>query len=96
MTDNLFPGIGDLFSEPKEPTAKQERIVLARLRSGPLTPLEAISLGVMRLAAVVFNLRALGHRIESEDFRVTKADGSTTVVARYHLHEAHRVYGDAS
>lgn len=60
--------------------------VLAALRRGPLTALDALRLGLgMRLGARVLELRQLGHEIRTERVSVTNADGSTSPVARYVL-----------
>lgn len=81
------PITGDLFApQPPFPTGDQELAVLARLRRGPLTPLQALSeLGVMRLAAVVYRLKALGWDITTEELVTTCRGGRTARVARYHL-----------
>lgn len=46
----------------------QEKAVLEYMREhGGITALEAVNeLGVMRLASVIFNLKSLGFKIESE------------------------------
>lgn len=80
----------DLFAPRKAsapmPTGDQELAVLARLRRGPLTPLQALSeLGVMRLAAVVHRLKALGWDITTENIETDCRGGRTARVARYHL-----------
>lgn len=68
------------------PTGDQETQVLARLRRGPLTPLEALAeLGVYRLAAVVYRLRGRGWPIETEELKTPCRGGRTARVARYHL-----------
>jgi len=80
----------DLFAPPRPapplPTGEQESMVLARLRRGPLTPLQALKeLGVMRLAAVVYRLKALGWDIHTEDMTAECRGGRSARVARYHL-----------
>lgn len=68
------------------PTGDQETQVLARLRRGPLTPLEALKeLGVYRLAAVVYRLRDAGWPIDTEELKTPCRNGRTARVARYHL-----------
>lgn len=65
----------------------QHADVLDRLRKGPLTPGEALSeLGVMRLSAVIYDLKAEGHAITSELVEVPTRKG-TARVARYTLTE---------
>lgn len=60
----------------------QRDAVLAALRTGPLTPLEALDrLGVFRLAARAHELRQQGHAISVERFKT--ASGKR--VARYRL-----------
>lgn len=60
--------------------------ILARLRRGPLTALDALREGMgQRLGARVLELRQLGHDVRTERVSVTNADGSTSVVARYVL-----------
>lgn len=60
--------------------------ILARLRAGTLTSLDALREGLgQRLGARVLELRQLGHDVRTERVTVTNADGSTSVVARYRL-----------
>jgi hypothetical protein len=60
--------------------------VLGELRRGPLTPLECLNrLGIMRLAAAVFDLKAQGHQIRTEMVDVTCREGRVARVAKYHL-----------
>lgn len=68
-------------------TETQNDRVLARLRKGPLTQMEAtIELGVMRLAARVGELRASGIPVQAETVDVaTRIPGETAKVARYSL-----------
>lgn len=69
--------------------AKETQVdrVLARMRKGPLTQMEAtIELGVMRLAARVMELRADGIPVKVETIEVpTRITGETAKVARYSL-----------
>ena len=64
----------------------QRRRLLARLRSGPMTTLQARrELDILMPAARVFELRAIGHRIDT--FRTDEAteSGKRHNVARYVL-----------
>lgn len=65
---------------------KQNDRVLARLKSGPLTQMEALrELGVMRLAARIGELRE-EHEIVTDMVTVTsRRTGEPTRVARYRL-----------
>ena len=63
----------------------QNQQVLARLKSGPLTSLQAIrELGVTRLSARIYDLGWEGHRIEWEWATVRTRHGKTRV-KRYFL-----------
>ena len=63
----------------------QSDLVLARLKRGPLTPLQALhELGCFRLAARVHDLRARGHYIAA---RLVKRGDSH--VAQYRLERTH-------
>ena len=54
------------------------------LRS-PITPMEACAdLGIYRLGARIFELRADGHSIHTERMTVVNRDGEETHPARYH------------
>lgn len=71
---------------PILPTGEQESLVLARLKRGPLTPLEALrQLGVYRLAAVVLRLRDAGWPVVTELEKKRCRSGRVTRVARYYL-----------
>ncbi|RJX32314.1 MAG: hypothetical protein C4516_04230 [Oxalobacter sp.] len=60
----------------------QCELLLARLKRGPITPLEALSeLGIYRLGGRVYDLKQLGHTINSEIVAV----GNGKRVARYTL-----------
>ena len=60
--------------------------VLARLRRGPLTSAQALAeLGVGRLGARVYDLRAMGHDIHTETLDVINRFGDQCRVARYRL-----------
>jgi hypothetical protein len=48
----------------------QNQEVLERLREGPLTPLQAVRMGILRLGARIYDLRQEGVKIKSE--RITK------------------------
>lgn len=76
---------------PALPTGEQESAVLARLKRGPLTPLQALrQLGVYRLAAVVLRLREAGWPVQTELEKKRCRGGRVTRVARYHLDRAGR------
>ena len=67
--------------------------VLARLRVGPVTErVAAEELGVMRLAARVWDLKARGERIEMEMVEVPTRYGTTARVARYYLRTAGELF----
>lgn len=62
----------------------QTERLLARLRRGPVTPLDAmIELGIMRLAARIADLKAAGHEIRTETVEVATRLGGTARVAQY-------------
>lgn len=65
----------------------QNERVLARLRKGPLTAMEAMTeLGVMRLGARILELKQDGHPIDAEMVDVpTRVPGEHARVARYRL-----------
>lgn len=64
----------------------QQARILERLRQGPLTHLEAeTELGVMRLAARVGELRAMGYPIHKALIKVTNRHGEECRIARYTL-----------
>lgn len=71
--------------EPRRGTVAAR--VLAFLQAGhSLTQNEALRLfGTSRLSATIFNLRKMGHVIETETIEVRCHDGRPTRVARYHL-----------
>lgn len=64
----------------------QNAQVLAYLkRRGPLTPLQAANeLGTLRLGARIFDLRGMGHQIETQ-FVTVRTRAGTARVARYRL-----------
>lgn len=60
--------------------------LLARLKRGPITPLEAWSeLGIYRLGARVYDLKEQGHEITKELVSVTNRMGEECRVAQYTL-----------
>lgn len=90
--DDHVSGAGPLFEvAPEQPKKARRRNhsaerILARLRRGPLTPLEAMREGLgMRLGARILELRERGHEIETKHVEVTNADGTVSRVARYVL-----------
>lgn len=61
--------------------------ILQRLKSGPLTPLQALrELGCMRLAARVLELRQAGHAIQARSVTV-RTRGGRTRVCEYRLQQ---------
>lgn len=68
----------------------QASVVLAHLRKhGSITSMEAFELyGVTRLSAVVFNLRAAGHSIESVTEHTTNRYGRRVAYSRYELEDS--------
>lgn len=63
--------------------------LLNRLKRGPITPMEAWSeLGIYRLGARVFDLKASGHEIDRELVPVSNRFGEECRVAQYRLIEA--------
>lgn len=63
--------------------------LLSRLKRGPITPMEAWSeLGIYRLGARVFDLKASGHDIDRELVPVSNRFGEECRVAQYRLIEA--------
>lgn len=65
-------------------TRSQNEKVLAALRRGPLTPLQAVRMGIMRLSARVYDLREEGQNIVARLVTVPTRDG-TARVAEYTL-----------
>lgn len=66
-------------------TTQCERL-LDWLQKQPITPMEAWNrLGVYRLGARIFDLKAAGHPIERDMVPVMNHFGETCVVARYSL-----------
>lgn len=60
--------------------------LLARLRQGPVNPLQCwTELGIYRLAARVSDLRKAGHRIHKTTVEVRNRYGETCRVAQYRL-----------
>ena len=54
-------------------------------RRGTITPMEAwAALGIYRLGARIFELRAAGHTNRTERMTVVNRDGEETHPARYH------------
>ena len=63
--------------------------LLSRLKRGPITPMEAWSeLGIYRLGARVFDLKANGHEIDRELVPVSNRFGEECRVDQYRLIEA--------
>jgi len=63
--------------------------LLDRLKRGPITPMEAWSeLGIYRLGARIFDLKASGHDIDRELVPVSNRFGEECRVAQYRLIEA--------
>lgn len=65
----------------------QQQAVLEWLQTGAgITSMEAFKhLGATRLSAIIFELRAKGHEIESENVQVKNRFGSPVTVVRYFL-----------
>ena len=64
---------------------KQAEVILAALKKGPLTSVEAyVEFGIMRLAARIDELRKMGHSIHTERVKTTNRLGGHCVYARYH------------
>lgn len=64
----------------------QNTEVLERLKKGSLTQIQALhELGVMRLGARIYDLRAKGHVIDATMIEVTNRNGRKCMVARYEL-----------
>ncbi len=62
----------------------QEQTILAMLRQGPVTAIEALqTAGCLRLAARIADLRQQGYEITTEDFKTPTGKH----IARYHLKE---------
>ena len=60
--------------------------LLARLKRGPITPLEAWSeLGIYRLGARVYDLKEQGHEITKKMVAVSNKFGEECRVAQYTL-----------
>ena len=60
--------------------------ILARLKSGPLTQIEALGeLGVLRLASRINDLKNAGHCIHKQMIEVTNRFGEKCRVAQYEL-----------
>lgn len=73
-----------------QPVNKSD-LVLAALFTGPLTSLQAIrQFGVTRLAAVVYDLRQDGFKIESVNITVADRFGRDCNVAEYRLKDRKR------
>lgn len=59
---------------PSEGRMSQNELILARLRDGPLTAIEALQgIGCLRLAARIDELRRQGHAIVAEKVRPRRA-----------------------
>lgn len=67
--------------------SKQQERVLEYMREfGGITSLDAFKdLGVTRLSAVIFNLKADGYRIESEPMKTVNRYGEKVRFSRYKL-----------
>lgn len=67
-------------------TQTDELLALLRERPEGITPLEALEeIGTMRLAARVYDLRAMGYRIRDETVPVRARNGRRAHVKRYRL-----------
>lgn len=76
------------FDPGETAKAHQRAALLAALREGPITTLEARdALGVMHPAARVLELRRLGHVIVTLRRRVVDAEGRAHTSAAYVLNE---------
>lgn len=72
-------------------SADQNNALLAALKEGPMTAMDALNrLGIARASARVFDLREQGHDIRSTDITVTNRHGKPCRVALYSLGEAQR------
>jgi hypothetical protein len=75
--------------EAVEPTAAQNRRLLAYLRSHNAHSVDPITawaqLGIYRLGARIFDLRQAGHKISTERMPVTNRFGEQCFVAYYKL-----------
>ena len=64
----------------------QTERILGHLRIAPITPLEALKYaGCWRLGARIYDLRKLGHKIDTEIVTVTNNRGEVKRVAMYRL-----------
>ena len=64
----------------------QEQKVLNYMeKHGSITSLEAMKIGVLRLSARVYDLKARGHRIGRKMERVQNKDGTHSMIAVYFI-----------
>lgn len=66
-------------------TTQKDRILEFMRLHGSITQREALSLGIYRLGARIWELKNDGYAIKMELIRVRNADGSHSYVARYSL-----------
>lgn len=67
-------------------SAKQNEKMLAALRRGPITAMQALTqLGISRAAARVWDLRQAGYDVHSATITVPNRDGQPCKVALYTL-----------
>jgi hypothetical protein len=77
-----------------EAKARQRVALLAQLRLGPVSTIEARDcLGIAQPAARVFDLRRLGYRIGTERVKALDAQGRPHTAARYVLTEGGITHG---
>lgn len=70
-------------------STQAERVIEFIEKHGSITDLDAFSdLGVRRLSARIFELRAKGNQIISSPEKITTRYGTKTTIARYRLAEA--------
>jgi Helix-turn-helix domain len=71
----------------------QNAKIIAHLRAGnTLTPIEALHLfGTLRLGARIYDLKKSGENISADRVHI----GNNRTVARYRLHAAPKISGDA-
>lgn len=67
-------------------TRQQSRVLAMMKENGSITSLEAMrDFGVMRLAAVIYDLKALGHNITKDTVSSKNRFGENVHFARYRL-----------
>lgn len=67
---------------------QNEKVLDYMERFGSITPLEAMAdLGIMRLGARIWDLKAQGHSIKTETVTSKNRFGETTHFAKYSLEE---------